>query len=475
VGNRTAYTLTTPLDGTRVTTYTYDAANRLTKVGGVVYTWDARGNLTGDGAFTYTYSAAGRMVRAESLTTTLVYTYNADGLRVAQSVDSAATAFVWDWAAGVPEMLDDGRYTYLIGHDTLGWQTGSDWRFVLPDALGSVRQETDATGAVTAVREWSPYGEEVGGAQAGLGFTGEWFDANVGLTYLRARWYDGTIGRFTQVDPWEGDPWRPLSLQPYQYASVNPVNRIDPSGLYDEIEIHYNLTLKLAMEVGFSNEWGIKIARQIAAGDQQVDKSKNLDSSPFGCNYCHFTPLGEAIRRTNIALESLNPYLFGATLHPLQDWFSHGYEGYTQSHIDTVRSGKYYPTPGRPFKLIEEFYNGTRGGYLGLPGYPAHPKPQVESQLRARYPNVDFSSFTDDDWIDLYLREFTVPRAPERGYFGYNTDAYYEGTRRDSTMKEITKSFLRLFYQHVIMRPCEIYNLVDEDVSDKEIEAFLRQ
>jgi len=84
------------------------------------------------------------MVRAESITSTLVYTYTADGLRVAQSVDGAATAFVWDWAAGIPEMLYDGRYTYLIGHDTLGWQTGSDWRFVLPDALGSVRQELDA-------------------------------------------------------------------------------------------------------------------------------------------------------------------------------------------------------------------------------------------------------------------------------------------------------------------------------------------
>ncbi|GEM_PF-5075791 len=62
------------------------------------------------------------MVRAESLTATLVYTYTADGLRVVQSVDGAATAFTWDWAAGVPELLYDGRYTYLIGHDTLGWE-----------------------------------------------------------------------------------------------------------------------------------------------------------------------------------------------------------------------------------------------------------------------------------------------------------------------------------------------------------------
>ena len=36
-----------------VTTYEYDAANRLTSVNGVVYTWDDRGNLINDGMFTY--------------------------------------------------------------------------------------------------------------------------------------------------------------------------------------------------------------------------------------------------------------------------------------------------------------------------------------------------------------------------------------------------------------------------------------
>jgi YD repeat-containing protein len=46
VGNRTVMT-----DATGVTTYTFDAANRLTNVGDVSYTWDARGNLTSDGTF----------------------------------------------------------------------------------------------------------------------------------------------------------------------------------------------------------------------------------------------------------------------------------------------------------------------------------------------------------------------------------------------------------------------------------------
>jgi len=223
VGNRTA--MTTTLGATTVTTYTYDAANRLTKVGDVVYTWDDRGNLTNDGVFTYTYNAAGRLVGAQSITSTLVYTYNAAGLRVAQSVDGYVTTFAWDWAAGVPELLSDGDALYLVGLDTLGQREGGAWTYYLPDALGSIRQTVNAAGAVVNSREWSPYGVEVGAAQAGLGYTGGWFDDGTGLVYLRARWYEPGVGRFTSKDLF------PV-MNRWLYADANPVNRVDPSGYF---------------------------------------------------------------------------------------------------------------------------------------------------------------------------------------------------------------------------------------------------
>jgi RHS repeat-associated protein len=110
------------------------------------------------------------------------------------------------------------------------------WTYALPDALGSVRQETDATGTVTAAREWSPYGVEVGTAQAGglqtgLGYTGEWFDTSVGMAYLRARWYDGDTGRFTSPDPVVPDFYTPQGTHRYVYVENNAINLIDPTGL----------------------------------------------------------------------------------------------------------------------------------------------------------------------------------------------------------------------------------------------------
>jgi RHS repeat-associated protein len=185
------------------------------------------------------------------------------GLRVSQSLGGVVSEYTWDWATPVvPELLSDGDARYLVGHDTLGWTAGAGWTYALPDALGSVRQEVDAAGALLDVREpvlsvaegWTPYGVEQGGAQPGLGCTGEWFDAVVGLEYLRARWYDPGVGRFTSRDPWEGDSERPQTLFPsYAYAINSPVNYTDPSGHIYNRSMAVNYALRPFKEHKYSN------------------------------------------------------------------------------------------------------------------------------------------------------------------------------------------------------------------------------
>jgi RHS repeat-associated protein len=124
-----------------------------------------------------------------------------------------------------PKLLSDGDKRYLIGRDTLAWEDASGWSYAVPDALGSVRQAVDGDGELVDAREWTPYGVEIGTAQAGLGYTGEWWDAAVGLQYLRARWYDARTGAFLTRDAVEAN-------HPYLYANGNPVRYTDPSG-YD--------------------------------------------------------------------------------------------------------------------------------------------------------------------------------------------------------------------------------------------------
>ena len=80
--------------------------------------------------------------------------------------------------------------------------------------------------------------EEIGDAQAGLGYAGEWFDVAVGLQYLRARWYDVEVGRFTSRDPLQ------LESNLYIYGNANPLSYTDPTGYFSQELIAQSLVLR---------------------------------------------------------------------------------------------------------------------------------------------------------------------------------------------------------------------------------------
>ena len=66
--------------------------------------------------------------------------------------------------------------------------------------------------------------------------SGEQYDTNLNLYYLRARYYNPATGRFMSRDPNAGKLKDPKSLHKYLYADGNPVDGMDPSGRDDEIE-----------------------------------------------------------------------------------------------------------------------------------------------------------------------------------------------------------------------------------------------
>jgi len=66
--------------------------------------------------------------------------------------------------------------------------------------------------------------------EQGSGFTGEPKDAT-GFIYLRARYYDGSLGRFVGRDPFAGAGWDPQGQNRYSYARNDPTTFGDSSGL----------------------------------------------------------------------------------------------------------------------------------------------------------------------------------------------------------------------------------------------------
>jgi RHS repeat-associated protein len=70
-------------------------------------------------------------------------------------------------------------------------------------------------------------------------YRAEQYDSDLGLYYLRARYYSPVTGRFLSRDPrqlCDCSILHPASLHAYGYASANPVNRVDPSGRADAVE-----------------------------------------------------------------------------------------------------------------------------------------------------------------------------------------------------------------------------------------------
>ena len=120
-------------------------------------------------------------------------------------------------------MINEGRIA----------QVNTTTEYFLGDALGSVRQLTDATGEIMYASAYDPYGvttQAYGASQTSYGFTGEFTDPS-GMVYLRARYYMPGDGRFITRDTWMGDYDSPLSLNRWMYVEGNPVNRVDPTGM----------------------------------------------------------------------------------------------------------------------------------------------------------------------------------------------------------------------------------------------------
>ena len=120
----------------------------------------------------------------------------------------------------------------------LTWRTGTTKRAYLTDRQGSVIAVVNtADGTVDRRYTYDPYGATTKTANAEQydtnpwRYTGAYQDNTTSLYKLGARYYQPTLGRFTQADP-SGQ-----EANTYLYAGANAVNRTDPSGLDDDEDV----------------------------------------------------------------------------------------------------------------------------------------------------------------------------------------------------------------------------------------------
>ena len=214
--------------------------------GSTIYQYDTRGNRTnvtpnGGQAQTLTFDQANRLAKfaAASMTT---YGYNGDGLRMCKYAGSSNqpcqaggnTPFVWDVASSLPLLLKDGTTTYVYGPGGLPLEqvSGSTTLWYHHDQLGSARLITNSTGVSQATYTYDPYGglaSSTGSITNPFRFAGQYQDAESVMYFLRARYYDAATAQLVSKDPFHG-----AVRSPYSYVRGNPLNGLDPTGLWPD-------------------------------------------------------------------------------------------------------------------------------------------------------------------------------------------------------------------------------------------------
>jgi RHS repeat-associated protein len=235
VGNRTARAST--LLAEAAASYSYDANDRLASE-----TYDANGNALISQGNTYAYSFDNRLKSVNNGSITIVY--DGDGNRVSKTVGGVTTRYLVDDLnpTGYPQVVEEVAgsgatrvYTYGIARISQNQVIAGAWApsFYVYDGSDSVRFLTDGAATVTDQYDYDAFGNLInftGSTPNNYLYGGEQFDPDLGLYYLRARYYSPVTGRFMSMDPANGDVIDSLSQHRYAYAAGNPVNLKDPTG-----------------------------------------------------------------------------------------------------------------------------------------------------------------------------------------------------------------------------------------------------
>ena len=248
VANRTS--LTSTLAALSNQSFIYDANDRI-----LSDISDANGNTLTSGGKSYTYDFLDRLVTANGGTT---LTYDGDGSRVARNASGVATRYLIDdqTPVGFTEVAEEvvaGLVTrrYAYGMNRISQTLGPNTSYYLYDGGGSVRALADGGGIVTDTFTFDAFGDLIarsGNTPNDMLYRGQQIDSELGLYYLRTRWYNSLTGRFLTADKYEldgkllccqaarveaiitGGPAALASHHLFSYANHDPVNWLDRSG-----------------------------------------------------------------------------------------------------------------------------------------------------------------------------------------------------------------------------------------------------
>ena len=228
--------------------YQYDPRNRLMALtrGGVTapFQYDNAGNLLQDDKARYSYDAFNRTVKVETFDGNVqVNRYDAEGLRHEMEENGRLVRFIFHKGEAVAEQEENSNVIRLIrGSELIARSSDSEsartYYHYASDEMGSTTHIVDENGNVQNRYAYDAWGRIMVKEEAvpnRFTYYGQQIDPITQQYYLRARFYNPVIGRFTQEDTYRGD-----GLNLYAYCHSNPIYYTDPSGFSTPRVVHSN-------------------------------------------------------------------------------------------------------------------------------------------------------------------------------------------------------------------------------------------
>ena len=324
--------------------------------------YDLNGNMTNDSAgISYEYDAENRTTAINRGTANRTeFSYDGFGRRVqiiekTNGVAMSTNKYIW-CGLQLSEERDSSGANVTKRFFAEGEQIGGVSYYFTRDHLGSIREMTDSSGAIQVRYDYDPYGVRTkvqGSIDADFGFTGHFIIASQPeTTFTLNRLYRTDLGRWLSRDPIE----EAGGLNLYDYVDNDPVNWIDPFGLWKDPG-HQQLTEVAMKNWGFSQH-DINIA---------VNANLNVDRlSNQGNNAAHYMPGSEAEAQNLIndllnqaeAAEACGQHdaamdLLGQALHTTQDRWAHSEQNAGwMAHVTG--------NPDSPTEHMNEYINAYR-------------------------------------------------------------------------------------------------------------------
>ena len=191
--------------------------------------YDANGNVLSAGGVVYTYDSENHMTSATGNGKVVTMVYDAFGNRVSKTVNGVTTQYLVEDdvnPTGLPQVVEElvngtvtRQYMYGLQRISENQLIANVWTpsFYGYDGGGSVRQLTNSVGVVTDTYEYDAFGNSFtksGTTPNNYLYRGEQFDADLGLYYLRARYYNPQTGRFLSAT-------QKTAIQPIQRRCTN--------------------------------------------------------------------------------------------------------------------------------------------------------------------------------------------------------------------------------------------------------------